>query len=81
MKKLDKIKKENKDIEKETVSNIDTIPHPRKPRKKYFGEQIKMDASKDIYFGNKKVTLHLAIDNATKRVVGAFFDKEETLYI
>lgn len=58
---------------------IDHFPHPRLPRKKYFGEQIQMDASRDVYFGKEKVTLHPAIDNATKRVVWAYFDKEETL--
>lgn len=80
-KKLAKTKKENVIV---TSSNtimtpIDYLPHPRLPRKKYFGEQIQMDASKDVYFGKEKVTLHLAIDNATKRIVGAYFDKEETL--
>lgn len=80
-KKLTKINKENVIIHSPSKIEvpIDYLPHPRLPRKKYFGEQIQMDASKDIYFGNEKVTLHLAIDNATKRVVGAYFDKEETL--
>lgn len=81
-KKLVKISKENNlttDISKQVGLPIDTLPHPRQPRKKNYGEQIQMDASKDVYFGKEKVTLHLAIDNATKRVVGAYFDKEETL--
>ncbi len=41
--------------------------HPRKPRAKYFGEE------------DTKATLHLAIDNATGTIVGAYFQKEETL--
>lgn len=53
--------------------------HPRKPRAKYFGEEIQMDGSVHRWFGNTKATLHLAIDNATGTIVGAYFQKEETL--
>ncbi|MGN0967359.1 MAG: ISNCY family transposase [Candidatus Coprovivens sp.] len=54
--------------------------HPRKPRAKYFGELIQMDASGIVWFGNTYATLHLAVDDATGTVVGAFFDYQETLY-
>lgn len=53
--------------------------HPRKPRAKYFGEEIQMDGSIHRWFGNEKHTLHLAIDNATGTIVGAYFAKQETL--
>ena len=38
-----------------------------------------MDESIYRFFGNSKSTLHLAIDNATGTIVGAYFDKQETL--
>jgi transposase len=53
--------------------------HPRRPRSTYFGEMIQMDASIHVWFGNEKFTLHLAIDDATSIIVGAWFDKQETL--
>lgn len=53
--------------------------HPRHERKKYMGEEIQMDASDIIWFGNKKASLHLAIDNASGMMVGAYFDWQETL--
>jgi len=54
--------------------------HPRKPRAKYFGELIQMDASEHLWFGNTKCFLHLAIDDATGAVVGAYFSPQETLF-
>ena len=54
--------------------------HPRKPRAKYFGEVIQMDASGICWFNNIYATLHLAVDDATGTVVGAFFDYQETLW-
>jgi len=53
--------------------------HPRRPRCAYFGEMIQMDASLHLWFGDKKCTLHLAIDDATGIVVGAWFEEQETL--
>lgn len=53
--------------------------HPRQQRCKYFGEEIQMDGSFHLWFGDRKAVLHLAIDNATRTVVGAFFDWQETL--
>lgn len=54
--------------------------HPRRERAKYFGELLQMDASNHVWFGNFKSQLHLAIDDATGIIVGAYFQKEETLY-
>ena len=53
--------------------------HPRNEKPKYFGEIIEMDGSIHLWFGVKKVCLHLAIDKATSTIVGAYFDKQETL--
>jgi len=38
-----------------------------------------MDASPYEWFGNKKATLHIAVDDATGKLTGAYFDKQETL--
>lgn len=53
--------------------------HPRKPRAKYFGELIQMDASNELWFGEEKSHLHVAIDDSTGKIIGAYFDKQETL--
>ena len=53
--------------------------HPRQHRCKFFGEEIQMDGSLHLWFGERKAVLHLAIDNATRTIVGAFFDWQETL--
>lgn len=53
--------------------------HPRGEKPKYFGEIIEQDGSIHIWFGGIKTCLHLAIDKATSTIVGAFFDKQETL--
>jgi len=82
-----KRKLENKDKlstpEKEYIAATNLqdpeLSHPRKPRAKYFGELIQMDASMHLWFGLIKTFLHLAIDDATGRIVGAYFDFQETL--
>ena len=53
--------------------------HPRGEKPKYFGELIEQDGSIHNWFGNIKTCLHLAIDKATSTIVGAYFDKQETL--
>lgn len=53
--------------------------HPRRPRCAYFGELIQMDASPHVWFGNIVTHLHLAIDDATGKIIGAYFDEQETL--
>ena len=53
--------------------------HPRGEKPKYFGELIEQDGSIHPWFGNIKTCLHLAIDKATSTIVGAWFDRQETL--
>lgn len=53
--------------------------HPRRPRYAYLGEMIQMDASSYEWFGNERTHLHVAIDDATGQIVGAYFDIQETL--
>ena len=53
--------------------------HSRRPRCAYFGELQQMDASPYLWFGNDVTSLHIAVDDATGRITGAYFDNEETL--
>lgn len=53
--------------------------HPSRPRRKYQGELIQMDASSFNWFGDEITHLHLAIDDASGNIVGAYFDTQETL--
>ena len=53
--------------------------HPRLEKPKYFGEIIEQDGSIHLWFGEIKTCLHLAIDKATSTIVGAWFNKQETL--
>lgn len=76
-------KEKLKESEKEyiAITNLDDLAtsHPRKPRAKYCGEIIQMDASIYIWFGGIKLYLHIAIDDATGAILGAYFDRQETL--
>ena len=56
-----------------------TNPHYRRPRCKYMGEMIQMDASSLEWIPGEIWHLHLAIDDASGTVVGAYFDTQETL--
>jgi len=53
--------------------------HPRRPRCSYAGEMLQMDASLHHWFGQNKSQLHIAVDDATGLIVGAYFDYQETL--
>ena len=53
--------------------------HPRQPRCIYFGEEVQIDASDHVWFGNQKSQLHAAIDDSSGQVLAAYFDKQETL--
>ena len=53
--------------------------HSRRPRCAFFGELIQMDASSHEWIPGQVWHLHLAIDDATGRIVGAWFDTQETL--
>jgi hypothetical protein len=66
---------------KQIAQNIVDIEdaHARRPRSKYFGELVQMDASDHLWFGDSKTHLHIAVDDCTGDIVGAYFDFEETL--
>ena len=53
--------------------------HPRRPRCAYMGELVQLDASPHVWFGNTISHLHLAIDDASGKILAAFFDTQETL--
>jgi len=72
-----KSKKEAEQIKLRILDAEDA--HPRRPRCANFGEMIQMDASLHFWIGNCKWTLHIAIDDATGTIVGAWFDRQETL--
>ena len=76
-KKNSKSKQEIAKIQQNIVAIEDA--HPRQPRCIYFGEEVQIDASKHIWFGNIQTHLHAAIDDSTGQVLAAYFDKEETL--
>lgn len=75
--KYAKTKAEKLNIHNKIVESQEA--HPRQPRCQYFGEEIQMDACIHHWFGNKKTTLHAAIDDATGNIVGLYFDNQETL--
>ena len=72
-------KKESNSI-KEAISMIDEKDaHPRRPRSKYQGERIQMDASSYHWINGETWHLHVAVDDATGEIVVASFDTQETL--
>ena len=75
-----KTHKESNDLKLKIEEMDRSDLHPRRQRCKYFGEMIQMDASEYEWIKGKKWTLHLCIDDATGKVLGAYFDHEETLY-
>lgn len=70
-------KKDVAKIQEHIVAVEDT--HPRQPRCIYFGEEIQIDASDHVWFGNQKSQLHASIDDSTGQVLAAYFDRQETL--
>lgn len=78
-------KKENKFKNEKEINKIITQQlaledaTPRIPRPRYSGENIEIDASSFIFFGNIKTHLHLSIDAAINRCTGAYLDYQETL--
>lgn len=77
-----KEKKNLKEIEilKDKIQELNRLEvHPTRSRVKYSGELIQMDASSYEWFGGIKTYLHVAIDDSTKTILGAYFDTEETL--
>ena len=53
--------------------------HSRRSRAAYFGELEQMDATPYEWIPGQIWHLHLAIDDATGRIVGGWFDTQETL--
>lgn len=53
--------------------------HSRRPRHAYFGEQQQMDASPYEWIPGQIWHLHVAIDDASGAITGAWFDTQETL--
>ena len=80
LKELKKVARTQKEAAflQSAIVNIEDA-HPRRPRCAYFGEMLQMDASIHIWFGAEKSYLHIAVDDATGAIVGAYFDKQETL--
>ena len=72
-----KSKKEATQIQANLVAVEDA--HSRRPRCAYFGELEQMDASAYKWFGTGNTTLHIAVDDATGAITGAYFDRQETL--
>ena len=78
------IKKENASSKKEAdaiQANLVAVEdaHSRRPRCAYFGEMQQMDASPYEWVPGQIWHLHLAIDDATGTITGAWFDTQETL--
>ena len=77
-------KKENASSKKEADSILTNLvavenAHSRRPRCAYFGEMQQMDASPYEWVAGQVWHLHLAIDDATGAITGAWFDTQETL--
>ena len=76
-KKAAKTQKEADQIQTNLVAVEDA--HSRRPRAAYFGELEQMDATPYEWVPGQIWHLHLAIDDATGIVTGAWFDTQETL--
>lgn len=92
-KKLRKILKEMEKQQQITQENLTILSaldqeevtgkfhHPTKPRCKYFGERLEMDASSHVWIkGLGKCTLHVCMDDATGFLLGLWLEQEETLH-
>lgn len=76
-KKLASSKKDSDSIQANLVAVEEA--HSRRPRCAYFGEMQQMDASPYEWVSGQIWHLHLAIDDATGTITGAWFDTQETL--
>ena len=77
MRRKAKSQKEANRIQTNLVAVEDA--HSRRPRCAYFGELEQMDATPYEWVPGHVWHLHLAIDDATGRIVGGWFDTQETL--
>lgn len=75
--KIAKTKEEISHLQNSIIEFEDA--HPRRPRCAYFGEMLQMDACLHNWFGQDKCQLHIAVDDATGSILGAYFDAQETL--
>ena len=76
-KKAARSQKESDKIQTNLVAVEDA--HSRRPRAAYFGELEQMDATPYEWVPGQIWHLHLAIDDATGSITGAWFDTQETL--
>lgn len=76
-KKAAKTKKEQDAIQSNLVAVEDA--HSRRPRCACFGELEQMDATPYEWIPGQTWHLHLAIDDASGRITGGWFDTQETL--
>lgn len=76
-KKAAKTQKEADRIQTNLVAVEDA--HSRRPRAAYFGELQQMDATPYEWIPGQIWHLHLAIDDASGRITGGWFDTQETL--
>lgn len=74
-----KSKKHENDLKLSLETFESSEAHPRKERSKYIGEILQMDASEYFWIPNTKWHLHIAVDDATGAIHGAYFDYQETL--
>lgn len=78
-------KKENKNKSEKEINKIVSKQialedaTPSLPSSFYFGENIELDASSFVFFGDSTTHLHLSIDTATNKCTGAYLDYQETL--
>lgn len=77
--KTEKSEKKKNELKEAIIEISESEAHPRRPRCKYAGKMIQMDASESLWNGIDKWHLHVAIDDATGEIVGAYFDTRETL--
>ncbi|MFV0381880.1 MAG: hypothetical protein ACK5KR_06640 [Breznakia sp.] len=64
----------------EKIATLDKLDaHRRRSRCKFKGEMIQMDASEYMWMRGVLWHLHVAIDDASGEIVGAYFDTQETL--
>lgn len=70
-------KKELDEVQKNLVEVENA--HSRRSRCAYFGELEQMDATPYEWIPGEIWHLHLAVDDATGRITGAWFDTQETL--
>jgi len=90
LRKLLKQLKKDKHLSQEAAETLRALEHekisgfwnhPTKPRAALLGQRIEMDASLHIWIkGLGKLTLHVAIDDASGELAGLWLEEQETLH-